>query len=89
MEETQKKDDMEKTNKKQEEYSVEITQVPAMSPPHDTSTPVEAIIVKNVPDTTPQNINPLTVEDLKKILNQSAQQTRLCENLVLFNVEEF
>ena len=60
-----------------------------MSPPHDTSTPVEAIIVKDVLDNTPQNINPLTIEDLKKILDQSTLQAKLCENLVLVSVEEF
>ena len=68
---------------------MEITQVPAMSPPHDKSTPARIVIVKDVPNNTPHNINQLTIEDLKKILDQSTQQARLCENLVLVNVEEF
>ena len=59
-----------------------------MSPPHDTSMPAEAIIVKDVLDSSAQNINPLTTEDLKKILDQSTLQARLCENPVLVSVDE-
>ena len=55
----------------QKEQSVETTLVPSHSPPH--TTPVEELIVKDVTKTTPQNINPLTAEDLKKILDQSTQ----------------
>ena len=89
MEEIQKKDDMATTNKKHEEQSVEITQVPAISPPHDTSTPAKSIKVKEILDTTPQNIDQLTIEDIKKVLDQSTWQTRLCENVVLVSVEKY
>ena len=68
---------------------MEITQVLTTSPPHDTNTPAEAITIKDFLDTTPQKINPLTTEDLKKILDQSTQQPKLCENIVLVNVEEY
>ena len=76
-------------DRQQEEQSVEITQVPALSPPCDTNIPAKAILVKDVSDSTPQNINPLTIEDLNKILDQSTQQARLCENVVLVSVEEY
>ena len=38
------------TDKQQEEKSVEITQVPTMSPPHDTNIPIETITMKDVSD---------------------------------------
>ena len=31
----------------------------------------------------------MTVEDLKNILDQSTQQDKLCENIVLVSVEEY
>ena len=68
---------------------MEDTQVPAMSPPHNTRTPIEAIKIQDVLDNMPQNINQLIAEDLKKILDQSTQQARFCENLLLVSVEEF
>ena len=42
--------------------------MPTMSPPHETRTPIEIIIVKDILDSSAQNINPLTTEDLKKTL---------------------
>ena len=57
------------------------------SPPHTTL--VEDVIVNDVLKTAPQNINPLNAEDLKKILDQSTQQAKLCKNIVLVNVEEY
>ena len=45
--------------------------------------------MKDVTKTTPQNINPLTAEDLKKILDQSTQQAKLCEKIVLVSEEEY
>ena len=46
MEDTQKENGgMAIAEKQQEEQSAKDTQVLAMSPPHDTSTPTEAIIV--------------------------------------------
>ena len=59
---------------KQEEKSVQDTPMPPPSPPHATITPADTIIVKDVIDTSCQNINPLTIEDLSKILDQSTQQ---------------
>ena len=44
--------------------------------------------MKDVIDTSCQNINPLTIEDLSKILDQSTQQACLCTNPVLVSVDE-
>lgn len=44
--------------------------------------------MKDVPNNFDQNINPLTIEDLKKILDQSTLQAKLWDNLVLVNVDE-
>ena len=72
----------------QSEQSVQDTQMPTMSPPHETNRPTEIITMKDISDGLAQNINPLTIEDLKKILDQSTLQARLCENPVLVSVEE-
>ena len=64
------------------------TQMPSPRPPHVTPTLVGSLVVQNVPDTSSQNIKPLTVEDLKKILHQTSLQAQLCANLVLVSVEE-
>ena len=58
---------------KQEEQGVQDTQMPPPSPPHVTITPIETLIVKDVTDTSCQNINPLTIEHISKILDQSTQ----------------
>ena len=68
--------------------SVQDTQMQSMSPLHDTNAPIETIIVKDVPDSSAQNIIPLTTIVVKKILDQSTLQARLCEILVLVNVDE-
>ena len=89
VEETQKKiDNMATTKEKQEEKSVQDTQMPSMSPPHDTSIPTNIIIVKDVPNSSSQDINPLTTRDLKKILDQSTLQAIFCENPILVSVDE-
>ena len=64
------------------------TQLPPSSPPHATITPVETIKIKDVIETSCQNINPLTTKDLTKILDQSMQATRLCSSPILVNVDE-
>ena len=63
------------------------TQLPPPSPPH-TITPVETIKIKDVVDTSCQNINPLTTEDLSKILDQSTQLAQLCSSPILVSVDE-
>ena len=78
----------EKAIDEQQEKSVQDTQLPPPSPPHATITPVETMIVKDVIDTSCQNINPLNIEDLSKILDQSTQQAQLCTNPVLVSVDE-
>ena len=60
----------------------------ALSPPHDTNTPIDTITLKDIPNSSAHNINPLTIEDLKKILDQSTLQARLCENPVMVSVDE-
>ena len=64
------------------------TQLPPPSPPHSTITLAETIKIKDVVDTSCQNINPLTIEDLTKILDQSTQATRLCTSPILVYVDE-
>ena len=64
------------------------TQLPPPSPPHTTMTLVETIKIKDFVDTSCQNKNPLTVEDLSKILDQSTQQPHLCTNPIFVNVYE-
>ena len=44
--------------------------------------------MQDVPDNFGQNINPLTVEDLKKILHRTTLQAQLCTNPILVSVEE-
>ena len=85
---------MKKMIRQQQEQSVQDKQLPPPSPPHIPSPPhvatppAESVIVKDVPNTSGQNINPLTVEDLKKILHQTTFQSELCSNPVLVSVEE-
>ena len=62
--------------------------MPPPSPPHTTPTPTNTIIEKDVLNTSSQNINPLTIEDLKKILHQTTLQSQLCTNPILVSVEE-
>ena len=70
------------------EQSVQDTQPPPHSPSHSIITPVETIKIKDVVDTSFQNINPLTIEDLTKILDQSMQVVRLFSSLILVSVDE-
>ena len=62
--------DEDKGGDEQQDQSVQDTQLPPPSPPHSTITPIEIIKIKDVVDTSSQNINPLTTEDLTKILDQ-------------------
>ena len=64
------------------------TQMTSVSPPHDKSTTTETIIIKYVSHASTQNINPLTIDDLKKILDQSILQAKWCGNPILDSVEE-
>ena len=64
------------------------TQVPPLSPHHDTITLIDIVIVKDILDNSAQNINPLTAKDLKKILDQSTLQAQLCNNPILVSVDE-
>ena len=61
--------------------------MPPPSPHHVAITPTETITVKDVTNTSFQNINPLTTKDLSKILDQSTQKDRLCTNPVLVSVD--
>ena len=71
----------------EQEQSVHDTQLPPPSPPH-TITPTETINIKDVADTSCQNINPSIVEDLSKILDQSTQLAQLCSSPILVSVDE-
>ena len=54
----------------EQEQSVQDTQLPPPSPPHAIIKPIGSIKIKDFSDTSCQNINPLTIEDLTKILDQ-------------------
>ena len=64
------------------------TQLPPPSPPHGIITLAKIIKIKDVIDTSCQNINPLTIDDLTKILDQSTQVARLCSSPILVSVDE-
>jgi hypothetical protein len=76
------------TAKEQQQEQSVHTQLPPPSPPHATPTPADSIAIKNFLDTSSQNINPLTIEDLKKILHQKTLQSQLCTNPILVSVDE-
>ena len=71
-----------------QEKSVQDTKLPPLSPPHLTDTPTEIVQIKDVVDTLSQNIDPLTIQDLTKILDQSTHQAQLCTNPILVSIEE-
>ncbi len=87
MEKETQKDDMATTEEQQQEHSVQDTQLPPPSP-HVTPTLADTITIQDVPNKFGQNINPLTTEDLKKILHQTTLQAQLCTNLGLVSMEE-
>ena len=62
--------------------------MPNINSPQIISVSIETITVKDVFDLTIQNINPLMDKDLKKILDQSRLQAKLCDNPVLVSVDE-
>ena len=64
------------------------TQLPPLSPLHDTTTPENTISAKDVRENLAQNINPLTRKDLKKILDQSILKCQLCNNPILVTTDE-
>ena len=78
----------EKDTNGQHDQSVQDTQLPFPSPPHSTITAAKIIKIKDVVDTSYQNIKPLTIEDLTKILDQSTQAARLCTSPILVSVDE-
>ena len=74
MEKDVQKDNMATVDQQQKDQSVQDTQIPPPSRPHVTPTPIDLVVAQDVPDTFGQNINPLTIEDLKKILHQTSLQ---------------
>ena len=74
--------------KQQLRQSAQDKQLANVSPQHITSENIETIIVKDVFDVIAQNINPLIEKDLKKILDQSTLQEKLCDNPILVSVDE-
>ena len=64
------------------------TQLPSVSPQHVTSETIEIIAIKHVSNLSTQNINSLTEDDLKKILDQSTLQAKLCDNPILVSIDE-
>lgn len=64
-----KSNEIETTIEQKIEHNAQDTQLPTMSPQHEKSMPIDTITIKDVPNNSPQNINPLIIEDLKKILD--------------------
>ena len=64
------------------------TQLPSFIPPHDTTQKIKTITIKDVSNPLTHNINHLTIEDLKKILDQSTLQEKLFGNPILVSMEE-
>lgn len=72
-----------------EQQDVEDVQVLSVSPPHiGQVSQHELVQIKDVDDNSTQKINPLTEEDLKKILKDSTTTTQLCSNPILVRVDE-
>ena len=86
--EVEEEENRDRSTKIQQDQSVQDTQLPPPSPPQSTDTPTEVIEIKDVFDTSCQKINPLTVEDLTKILDQATKHAQLCENPILVSIEE-
>ena len=84
----EEEENRDRSTETQQDQSVQDTQLPPPSPPHTTDTPAEVVKIKDVVDTTSQNINPLTAEDLTKILDQETKQAQLCDNPIVVSVEE-
>ena len=61
-------------------------QVPRLSPPH--SSPADEVVIQDVLETKPQNANPLTVANIKVIMDQAIEQASLLEHVVLLSEQE-
>lgn len=84
----EEEENRDRSTKTQQDQSVQDTQLPPPSPPHSTNTLAKVVKIKDVVDTSCQNINPLTVEDLTKILDQETHQAQLCKNPILVSIEK-
>lgn len=73
---------------KQTKQSVQDEQLLSDSPPSETSTNIEIVKVKDLSKTISQNINPLTQDDLKRILLKTTLQAKLIDNPILVSVDE-
>lgn len=59
------------------------------SPPHtDQVSQEDSVSIKDVLDSTPQNVNPLTKEGSKKLLKDSTNATLSCNNPILVRVDK-
>ena len=70
----EEEENMDRSIEMQQDQSVQDTQLSPPSPLHSIVTPVEVVKIKDVFDTSSQNINPLTAKDLTKILDQATLQ---------------
>ena len=82
----EEEENRDRSTEMQQDQNVQDTQL--SSPPHSTDTPAEVIKIKDVVETSCQNINPLTPEDLTKILDQATKHAQLGKNPILVSVEE-
>ena len=82
-------DDIEETTKeattREEKQDVQVS---SANPPHTNQVSQwDSMLIKDVIDTSEKNVNPLTKEDLKKILIDYTTTTQLCTHPVLVSIE--
>ena len=88
------KEEEERIEKKEEETMEEAPkvelqpaeQVPQLSPPH--STPIEQVEIHDISEVEVLNQNPLTLEEIKVVMDQAKEQNTLLENVILVSTEE-
>ena len=73
---------------KLEEQNVQDTQFLSVSPPHVTTETTKIVTIKDISNLSTNNIDPITKDNLKKILEQSTLQAKLCDNPILISVDE-
>ena len=79
----------EKTQEATTREEKQDVQVSSAIPPHTNQVSQwDSMLIKDVLDTSEKNVNPLTEEDLKKILIDYTTTTQLCTHPVLVRVEK-
>lgn len=82
---------VEEATTEDEQQNVQYVQVSSTNPPHTYKESQQelVVIIKDGSDNLAQNVNPLTKDDLKKILQDSTNVAMLCKNPTLVRFDEF